>query len=115
MSKTKDRARAAAARRKAAAPEARYFILTQVEWMGSHPALVRVADGLMVPCSHSAPRRGQAGVPLPGNWASDGDMTPGWARATEAGSYSLMAGCVLRAAGAALEALADEAFALADA
>jgi hypothetical protein len=115
MSKTKEARRAAAARRKAAAADARYFILTQVDWMGSHPAIVRAADGLMVPCSHSAPRGAQAGVPLPANWAQDGDCTPGWARATEADRYGRMPGCVRRPVSAALEALADKAFAMANA
>lgn len=120
MSKAKAARRAAGLRNKAAKAvalaTATYSIATRVDVWGGHPALVRIADGLMVPCTHSAPRRGEPVCALPSDWANVGDRDNAWAKPWSAGQFGRMAGCSTAVVtDAALVAAADAAFAVADA
>ena len=95
-SKSQLKRRAAGARKAAQTAAAQYVALTRVDAFGGlpHPAIVRVADGQMVPCTHRAPFRGEPVIKLAANWLNDGDMEPGFMKPLEADVFARCAGCV---------------------
>ncbi len=54
---------------------------------GTHPCIVRLSDGLMIPATGSAARRGEPACPLPANWRGDG-YGPAWLKPLGAGRYA---------------------------
>ena len=113
MSKAKAARRAAGLRKKAAASTALTAATYAWCWCdawGSHPALVRLTDGLMVPCTHTPARRGEPACPMPHDWAGMGDTRTAWAKPLGADTYSRTS--PLRPiTDAAVTAAADAAFA----
>ena len=80
--------------------------------IGRHPVIVRLADGLMLPCTHNADGRGVVELPL--NWLRDGDTQKGYAKPNHLGRYQLTARTLadgLQPLAADVVAYADRAFA----
>jgi hypothetical protein len=89
------------------------------DYWGEHPVLVRTADGLMVPCTGAAPRRGEPACPVPADWTGraytrDGRVTQPWAKPLAAGRYAVR-GAARPVTRTDVVTAADAAFAAADA
>lgn len=59
---------------------------------GNHPCLVRLTDGLVMPCTGAAPRRGEPVRPMPADWMGrpyirGGVVARPWAKPLAAGAH----------------------------